>query len=83
MNLCFLKGKIVSQITFEFILNSKNTAIAMFKIEIDNKSILQIKAYNEMADKCYKKLVRNDGIVIQGNLNSNMEIILKDFDYLL
>lgn len=82
MNLCFLIGKIISEIEFKFILNSKNNSIVIFKIELNNKNTVTIKAYNEIADRCYQELVKTDRIIIQGKLNSNMEIIIQDFDYL-
>ena len=33
MNLCILLGKIISDIEFKFIINSKNKSIVEFKIE--------------------------------------------------
>ena len=41
MNLCFVIGKIVSEIEFKFIINSKNISIAYFKIELINKIIVK------------------------------------------
>ncbi len=83
MNLCFLMGTIINEVEFKFILNSKNISIAMFEIQLNNQSQIKVKAYNEMADKCYRKLVKKDKIIIQGELDSKMEIIINDFDYLL
>ena len=74
MNLCFIIGKIVSEIEFKFIINSKNISIAYFKIELLNKSIVQVKAYNELADYCYSKLQKYDVCAIQGYINSEMKI---------
>ena len=74
MNLCFLIGKIISEIEFKFIINSKNISIAYFKIELHNKSIVQVKAYNELADYCYSKLQKYDVCAIQGYINSEMKI---------
>ena len=78
MNLCFLIGKVVSEIKFDFILNSKDISIARFSIELENKSIVVIKGYNEIADYCYKKLIKSRIVGIQGSLNSNKEIIIID-----
>ena len=78
MNLCFLIGKIISEINFKFVLNSKNISIAYFKIELNNKSILDVKAYNKLADYCYSKFKKNDIITIQGYLSNDMEIIIKE-----
>ena len=77
MNIVFIEGKIISDIKFHFIINSNNISIATFEIELLNKSIVQIKAYNELADYCYSKLNKNDVVFIEGYLNSNMEIIIK------
>ena len=75
MNLCFLKGKIISEIEFNFMINTKNISIATFEIELVNKSKIKVKAYNELADFCYQKLKQGDIIFIQGYLDSNMHII--------
>ena len=80
MNICFFIGKIISDIQFEFILNSKNISICIFKIQIENNNIITIKSYNEIADKCYKDLVKGDIIGIQGYINSKMEIVIEDFE---
>lgn len=75
MNICFLYGKIVSDIDFKFIINNKNkTAISIFKIKLNNKSEVKIKGYNEIADYCYRNLKIGDNIYIQGRLNNMMEI---------
>ena len=78
MNLCFLKGKIISEIEFNFMINTKNISIATFEIELVNKSKIKVKAYNELADFCYQKLKQKDIIFIQGYLDSNMHIIVKE-----
>lgn len=83
MNICFLKGKIISDIDFKFIINDKKYySISIFKIKLNNKSIITIKGYNEIADWCYKNLIKNDSIAIYGNLNSEMEIIAQDIVFI-
>ena len=79
MNICFLIGKIISEIEFKFIIQGKNTAIAIFQIELENKSIITVKAYNEIADYCYKDLKNNDTIMIQGRLEKEkIEILVEN-----
>ena len=79
MNECFFMGKIISNIDFKFIVNSKKYySISMFQIELNNKSIITVKGYNEIADFCYKSLIKNNCIVLYGELNSKMEIVLKN-----
>ena len=56
MNEVFLIGKIISDIEFKFIINSKNKAIACFEIETNDKQIVRIQAYNQLADFVYSKL---------------------------
>ena len=75
MNICFLYGKIISDIDFKFIMNNKNkTSIIVYKIQLNNKSIVTVKGYNEIADYCYRNLKIGDNIYIQGRLNNMMEI---------
>lgn len=76
MNLCFLSGKIVSDISFKFIINSKNISIAYFNLQLINGSIIKIIGYNEFADYCYSNLRKNNYIFIEGFLNNNYEVIL-------
>lgn len=80
MNICFFIGKIINDIQFDFILDNKNISIVRFELELENKSIIKIKGYNEIADYCYRKLIRGVIIGISGNLDSNMEIIISDID---
>lgn len=80
MNICFLIGKIISDIDFRFIINSKNISIAIFELQLSNKSIVKVKAYNETADYCYRELIINDMVSIQGELSNNTEIIINDIE---
>lgn len=83
MNLCFVIGRIVSEIEFKFIINSKNVSISYFKIELFNNSIINIKAYNELADYCYSKLQQGDVCIIQGYINSEMEIEVEQIERII
>ena len=80
MNMCFIIGKIVSKIEFNFILNSNNISIVKFKIELKNKSIIDVKGYDEIADWCYQNLEETDEVEIYGEINSKMEIIILDIE---
>lgn len=80
MNEVFITGKIVSNIEYKFIVNSKrNTAIAIFSIRINdviknNPQNIVVKCYNDLADFALRKIKKNDNVFINGKLNSNMEI---------
>ena len=80
MNICFIAGKIISDIQFEFIINSKNISICTFEIQIDNKNTIIVKGYNEIADTCYRKFIKSDYVCIQGYINNKMEIIIEDIE---
>ena len=56
MNNCFISGKIITEVEFKFAIKNKFYSIAEFKIKLDNKSIIKIKAYNKNAEYCYQKL---------------------------
>ena len=75
MNICFLIGKICSQIDFKFILRSKNITIAIFNIELLNGTIIKVKGYNEIADYCYSNLNKGNVIFIEGYINKRYETI--------
>ena len=72
MNEVFLIGKIISDIELKFIINSKNKAIACFEIETNDKQIVRIQAYNQLADLAYSKLNKNDKVFINGYIEANV-----------
>ncbi len=78
MNICFLTGKIISDIEFKFVLNSKYISIAIFTLKVDESCTIKVKAYDKIADLCYQKLVKGDIVSIEGKIDSKMEIIVRD-----
>ncbi len=72
MNEVFLIGKIISNIEFKFIINSKNKAIACFEIKTADKQIVRVQAYNQLADFAYSKLNTNDKVFINGYIENNV-----------
>ena len=72
MNELFLIGKIISNIEFKFIINSKNKAIACFEIKTADKQIVRVQAYNQLADFAYSKLNTNDKVFINGYIENNV-----------
>ena len=78
MNICFFIGKIISDIDFKFIVNNrKYNSIVIFQIESNNKSIITLKGYNEIADFCYRNLEKNNIIIAVTFLNSKLEGIVE------
>ena len=71
MNLCILLGKIVSEIEFKFIIKSKDKSIVYFDMELLNKIIIRIKAYNGVADYIYRKLKKGQVVVVEGKIRND------------
>lgn len=64
-------GKIISEIEFKFIINSKNKSIVYFDMELLTKSIIRVKAYNEKADYIYRNLKIGQTIIIEGKISND------------
>lgn len=71
MNLCVLLGKIVSDIEFKFIFKNQNKSIAYFDMELLNKSIIRIKAYDDIADFVYSQLKVGQSVIVEGKIRKD------------
>ena len=80
MNNCFISGKIIAEIEFKFAVKNKFYSIAEFKIELDNKSIIKIKAYDKNAEYCYQKLEKEMYINIYGKIDNKGDIKLLEIN---
>ncbi len=84
MNICFLIGKIISKIEFDFVIgdnkNFKNRKISIvrFGLKLLDKNIVNIIGYNNVADFCYQKLKIGENVFIQGFINNSGEIEIKN-----
>ena len=79
MNICFFIGKVISDIEYRFIVdNKKYYAIAIFQIELNNKSVITVKGLNEIADYCYRNLNKNDYCILEGIIASNFNILFQN-----
>ena len=84
MNICFLIGKIISKIEFDFVIgdnkNFKNRKISIvrFDLKLLDKNIVNIIGYNNVADFCYQKLKIGENVFIQGFINNSGEIEIKN-----
>ncbi len=70
MNICFLTGKIVSDIKFDFMIYSRHTSIVQFYIKDKRKNIIKIVGYDKIADYCYKNVKKNDIVFIEGRMEN-------------
>lgn len=71
MNEVFLIGKIITEIKFDFVLNSKKKSIAQFYLKTLDKEEIKIAGYDDIADFCYSKLNKDDKLFLYGFLNKD------------
>ena len=68
MNEVFLIGKIITEIKFDFVLNSKKKSIAQFYLKTLDKEKIKIAGYDDIADFCYSRLNIDDNLFLYGFL---------------
>lgn len=78
MNICFIAGIILSEISLDFIYNNKkHISVINFYLKTASgfcacqNQIIQICAYDSIADIILKKYKKGNFIKITGHLNSN------------
>jgi len=65
----FLIGKVISKVEFDFMIESRYISIGRFYLETMDKKIIEIKAYDNIADFVYKKLIIGNIVFLYGRLN--------------
>ena len=77
MNLCILDGKVINEIDLKFIYNIRekslgrnHISIAIIYIEIPNKQIINLQAYDEIAEFVYQNMNKGDYIMIEGKIRN-------------
>lgn len=76
MNEVFIIAKVISNVEFNFILNSKNISLSQFEvITITNKQRINIVAYNELADYVYQNIKQGNTVFINGYISSNKLVV--------
>ncbi len=80
MNLCFIIGKIINDVDFKFILSGKHKSIVILKIKLINGSEIEVRAYDEIADICYRFFNKNEIVLVEGRLDTKMYIVLKKIE---
>ena len=86
MNICFLIGKIISDVEFDFVIDNnkgfKNRKISVikFKLKLLDENVVNIIGYNNVADFCYQKLNIRNNVFIEGFINNAGEIGIKNIN---
>ncbi len=57
--------------------NKKNISIAKTKLKLENESVIVIKGYDEMADWMVQNIKKEDEVILQGKINTKMEVEVK------
>ena len=78
MNEVFLIGKVITEVEFKFIINAKNISIAKFNLKTTDKQIIKVEAYNEQAYSVFRRLRKEDNIIINGYITTKGTIILRN-----
>lgn len=81
MNEVFLIGKVVDDVKFDFIINSKKISIANFTIETLDEQKIYIRCYDKLADFSYRNLSNGDVVFIYGQLKLNY-VFVKEINML-
>ena len=96
MNVVVIYGKIVSKIEFKFIYDRykntnkkenyienkyKHTSIAKCMLKLQNDSVIEIYGYDSIADYMYKYLKENESVLVEGKIDSDMNIFLYGLNY--
>ena len=82
INLCFLSGKVINKIDLKFVYNrekrsldKKHISITKIELELQDGQVIQLHAYNEMADYVFRNINQGDYITVQGKVkNTYVEI---------
>ena len=79
INICFLMGKITSEIEFKFFYNSKKhvSMVEFFMNTYKENLQVLVRGYDEIADTVYKKFSINNSINLMGFIENN-EIIIEE-----
>ena len=52
-------------------------SVAKTKLELENESVIVIKGYDEMADWMIQNIRKEDEVILQGKINTKMEVEVK------
>ncbi len=91
MNIVIVYGTIVTNVDFRFIYDRygydkdniekySHVSIASCKFKLLNESIITIYGYDDVADFMLRNLNINGGIYIEGNLDNEGKIEIKEYE---
>lgn len=78
MNKCFLLGKIINEIVFKFAIGGYHNSIIRFQLQLENGSVVNVKAFDKLADFCYQSIKTDEKVMICGRIESNFDIVISE-----
>ena len=83
MNEVFIIGKVITEVKFDFILNSKHISAVRFGVmTMCDKQEINVITYDEKADYVYATIKQKDVVMLNGYLEYD-KVILEDIQILL
>ena len=77
INLCFFMGTVRNDIDLKFVYNSKlkglsrkHISIVIFELKLIDSQIINLYAYDEVADFIYKYIKKSDMVIVQGRFSN-------------
>ena len=70
MNKVFILVKVI-EIKYNLMPKSKKNAVCNIKGKLVNDSVINLIAYNNIADKCYRKLKKDTVLLVEGRINKS------------
>ena len=89
MNICFISGKIISDIDYKFVINNKKIkSVVIFEFKLNSNTRIPVIGHNEIADICYSRLRKYDKelnvlLGVASSINANTNRVDKNSDYLV
>lgn len=87
MNECFVIGKIISDIKYDFVIGNEGyfskkekISVVRFCLELLDKNRICVIGYNSIADFCYQKLNTENNVFIEGFLKLDGNIEMKNIE---
>ena len=75
INLCFLSGEVINEVDLKFVYNTrkksldkKHISISKIELKLQDGQIVQLHAYNEMADYVFRNIQKGEYITVQGEV---------------
>lgn len=71
MNKLFVTGIVITDPIFKFVISDKKiSSVVFFYFKLQNETILEVYAINEKADEVYRKIKKDEYLLINGEMRN-------------